>query len=282
MTSAWMLDSHPRIRSPRWGAVRVSLVVVLLALTVVSARGQSLWPRPYQTNQVAVEWVVPTFDDGDVRPVTSAAFLNVSYALTRRVTVVGELPAAYYMATAGDSTITTSALGNPYIGVGLSPTSLPFLLELGVRVPIGPDNRAAFAGAVADVGRSNAFRHGERSASAFANWRWPLATRTSLRLRGGAVLGQHADSTGQDQWDTRLRYGAQLWREGDPLLVGLTAGGRADLSASGALTHQIAASVMLDLHPVQPGLLVGMWLDGEVQDVASFFFGITISSSHLQ
>lgn len=266
--------------------MRAVVAFVLLAFAAAPAHGQTIWTRPYQPNQIAVEWIAPAFEDDDVSGITSATFLDLTYSLTDNVELVGELPIAYYAADTESGSTSTSAVGNPYLGVGLSSTRTPFLLELGARLPAAPDNEASFAGQFADAGRGSAFRHDAFTASALLNWRFPLGRYTSLRIRTGGTLAQYPDSTDNTERDFRFRYSAQLWRVGDPLLVGLTAAGRISFSAPDALAtttrHTLAGSVMLDFSTVQPGLLLGIALDDDVRDVASFFVGLTLSTSYGQ
>ena len=248
------------------------------------AHGQTLWTRPYEPNQVALEWVVPTFEDAQVDALTSAAFLTATHSLTNNVELVGELPVAYYSADTNAGARSTSALGNPYVGVGLSSTATPFLFELGVRLPAAPDNKAAGAGTVANVGRGTAFRHDAFTASGLLNWRFAFGRRTSLRIRTGGDFSVYPDSSDATVRDLRLRYSAQLWRQGNPVLVGLTSTGRVSFRHGDAFAantrHSLAGSVMLDYDAVQPGLLVGIALDEDTRDVAAFFIGLTLSTSY--
>ena len=265
--------------------LRGALLFLLLGIARPS-HGQTLWTRPYQPNQIALEWVVPTFEDEPVETLTSAAFLTATRSLTDNVELVGELPVAYYAADAGGGTITTSAVGNPYLGVGLSSTTTPFLFELGVRLPAAPDNEASFAGTIANAGRGTAFRHDAVTVSALLNWRFAFSRRTSLRIQTGGAFSSYPDSSDATVSDVRLRYGVQLWRMGNPILLGLTSTGRISFEQGDAFAantrHSLAGSVMLDSDAVQPGLLVGIALDGDVRDVASFFVGVTLSMSYAE
>ena len=267
--------------------MRALVAFVVLLAASWPAYGQTIWTRPYQPNQVAVEWVVPSFEDESVNGVTSAAFFDVTHSLTNNVELMGELPVAYYSADVEGATTSTSAVGNPYLGVGLSGTTTPFLLELGVRLPVAPDNEATGAGGFADVGRGSAFRHDAFNASALFNWRIPFGRRTSLRIRTGGVFASYPDSTDNTERDFRLRYSAQLWRTGDPILLGFSAAGRVSFSTPDTAPptntrHTLAGSVMVDFEAVQPGILVGVALDDDVRDVASFFVGLTLSTSYGQ
>jgi len=264
--------------------MRTACLVLLLAAVAGCTYGQSIWPRPYEPNQVAVEWVAPTFENDAISALTSATFVTATTSLSSNVELVAELPVAYYSADSTGASLSTSALGNPYLGVGLSSTSRPFLLELGVRLPLAPDNAATTAGAFTDPGRSDAFRHDERSVSALLNWRFPLGRRTSFRLRSGPSLAAFPDGTGGTDREFRLHYSGQLWRDGDRLIVGLTGTGRLNLSRSGSFPtkaqHHLAASVMANFDRVQPGVLLGYALDPDTQDAASFLVGVTVSVSY--
>jgi hypothetical protein len=246
------------------------LLVLLISiagasLLAVPAQGQTIWSRPYQPNQIALETFVPDLPEDDASLASGAAFLTATRSLNNNVELAAELPVARYATDATSST----AVGNPYVGLGLSSSSLPILLELGLRIPAAPTNEALRAGRRADMGRTAAFRDESIAPSVLLNGRLALGRHASLRLRSGityASADRPAAGGNENRW--RLPYSAQLWWNGERFMSGLSVEGRPRLSTSepDRTTHRAVVSVMFDGARAQPGLLVGTGLDPLVQD----------------
>ncbi|WP_263840950.1 hypothetical protein [Salinibacter sp.] len=251
-----------------------------MSVLAVPAQGQTIWSRPYQPNQIALEAIVPDLPADDASVASGAAFLTATRSLNDNVELAAELPVARYGTDAAAST----AVGNPYVGFGLSSSSLPILLELGLRIPATPTNEALQAGQRADMGRTAAFRDESVAPSVLLNGRLPLGRRASLRLRSGLTYAS-AERTGADGTENRWRlpYSAQLWWNGEQFMTGLSVAGRPRLSSSSPdrTTHRAVVSVTLDGARVQPGLLVGTGLDPLVQDGRfAAVAGLTVSLSY--
>jgi hypothetical protein len=260
----------------------VGLTALLWSAAPVA--GQTVWTRPYQNNQVSLEIIGPQFENEAIDPTSGAAYLSTTHSLTDNIELVAELPAAR-LDSAGTS---ESVIGNPYVGVGFSGTRTPFLIELGLRLPVLDDpGAAAFAGSFTDVARTRAFQFDETLISGFANWRVPLGRASSVRLRGGAVYAEfpnRVDGRRRVEQDVRLKYNAQLWYEGDRTVLGLTLAGQGTLTAPGGYgsksRHWIAGTIIGDFDVVRPGLLIGVSLDEVVRNDAPLFIGLTLSTSY--
>lgn len=259
----------------------VFLLATLLGGLCTTAQAQTIWSRPYEPNQIALEAFVPEFPDDDASALSGATFLTVTRSYNENIELAAELPVARY---ATDATSAT-AVGNPYVGIGFASTTRPILLELGARIPAVPSNQARRAGRRADLGRTAAFRDETFSGTALLNGRFSLGRRTSLRLRGGLTYASaEADSANgnEDRW--RLPYSAQLWREGNRFVTGLSIAGRPILTDSafeGRSTHRVVFSLMLNQERVQPGLLVGTGLDPLFNDGRLVLVGgLTLSISY--
>lgn len=263
---------------------RLLLLAVLLGGLSVPAQAQTIWSRPYEPNQIAVEAIVPEFPKDNVSFWSGGTFLSLTRSFNDNIELAAELPVARY-ATGGTS---ATAVGNPYIGLGLSSASKPILVELGVRIPAVPSNQALQAGRRADMGRTAAFRNEAFSASTLLNGRLAIGRRTTIRLRSGLSYASENRSTVEGRTGVwRLPYSAQLWRNGDQYLTGFSVVGRPVLTGSaqneGRSTHRAVFSFMLNGETVQPGLLLGTGLnalfsDGEFRWVG----GITLSISYLR
>lgn len=263
---------------------RLLLLAVLLGGLSVPAQAQTIWSRPYEPNQIAVEAIIPEFPNEEPSFWSGATFLTLTRSFNDNIELAAELPVARYAANGASAT----AVGNPYIGLGLSSTTKPLLLELGVRIPAVPSNQALQAGRRADAGRTAAFRDEAFSASALLNGRLALGRRTTIRLRSGlSYASENRPEAEGRKGAWRLPYSAQLWRTGDQFLTGFSLVGRPVLTDSplneGRSTHRAVFSVMLNGETVQPGLLLGTGLnalfsDGEFRWIG----GLTLSISYLR
>ncbi|MFO8099956.1 MAG: hypothetical protein R6T83_10110 [Salinibacter sp.] len=261
-------------------------VVLFLGLVGFSAKAQTIWSRPYVPNQVVVEAIVPDAPS-DAGWLSGATFVTGTASLSENIEVAGELPVARYDGSNGRA---STALGNPYVGLGVSSTTVPVLLEVGARLPVASSERAGRIGQAADMGRLAAFRPEEFSLSALANTRLAVGRTTSLRLRAGGTYasfsipapsdgGTAASDSSATAW--RLQYDAQLWHEGEQTITGLSVTGRAVISSPRRTQHHIALSVMPNWARVQPGLMVGTSANDLLGNgTLTPFAGLTLSLSH--
>ncbi|MFB6099102.1 MAG: hypothetical protein ABEK84_08340 [Salinibacter sp.] len=254
------------------------LCVLLFGGLIAPAQAQTIWSRPYQPDQVALEVLIPERSGDASEGLSGAGFLTVTHSFNENLQGIVELP----VARAGGPPSST-ALGNPYVGLGLSSTRVPLLVEIGVRIPAGPTNRARAVGRRADPGRTAAFRDETVSLSGLLNGRLDVGRNTSLRLRAGLSYGSVRTGSGvQGQW--QIPYSAQLWRSGEWLLTGLSVTGRPSFSSFAGDTrraHHAVLSVMLNGNYVQPGLLVGTGLDPLfTEGRLSVLGGVTLSISY--
>lgn len=256
----------------------------LLVLLCTPAQAQTIWSRPYQPNQIAVETVVPERPNANTSVGSGSTFLTLTRSLNNNVELAAELP----LARDAGNDASSAAVGNPYVGFGLSSGTLPILFELGARLPVVPTNSAREVGQRADAGRTAAFRDEDISVSGLLNGRISLGRRISLRLRTGLTYASApSDTTNADDGRWRLPYSAQLWREGDRFLTGLSIVGRPWLTdasvGEGRSTNQAVFSIMLDGDRVQPGLFVGSGLDPLFEDGRlAWIGGLTLSLSYDQ
>lgn len=259
------------------------LIALLLGGLCAPTHAQTIWSRPYEPNQIALEAVIPEFPNEDASG-SGATFLTVTHSFTEHIELAAELPLARY-ATGGTS---TTAVGNPYVGIGLSSTSRPILLELGARIPAVPTNQALTAGNRADMGRTAAFRDEAFSTSALLNGRLALSQNTTLRLRTGLSYASENRPNAEGRTSAwRLPYSAQIWRNGEQILTGFSIVGRPVLTDSpsneGRSTHRAVVSLMLDGERVQPGLLMGTGLNALLTDGRfRWVGGVTLSISYLR
>ena len=269
--------------------VRFLVAAAWLALALVPAsRAQSLWSTPYVPNQITLEVLQPTLQSApteDISLLTGASTLWGSYLLTDRTTVVVGMPVARYRSTLESEPSTDVAetqIGNPYVGVGMSSTRVPLLVELGVRLPLAPDASATTrAGQATDLVHREAFTPNLFSAQIIANARWNWTRRFGLRFRSGPLLTTPTqDAPGTTE--VYARYGVQAWQEGDRIVAGVGLMGRALLSERGGsfgnrTTHQATGTLIWNLPSVQPGLLLRLPINDPSGTDVDVVVGLTLS-----
>jgi hypothetical protein len=259
--------------------MRAFLAALLLSVLCLPASGQTLWSRPYQPNQITVETIVPDAEGATF--FSGATFITGTASLSENIELMAELPVAQFQPSGSGASAST--IGNPYVGVGLSSTATPILLEVGARLPAASSNRAAGIGAATDIGRTSAFVPDEFGLSALLNGRYNLGRQSSIRLRTGFAYGSRPSPTGTDSRRTRwqMHYEAQIWRESNPLLTGLSLLGRHRLDSPGTSEHLLSLSVMADWTRIQPGLLAGTSLNDLFQKgTFSPLVGLTLNLSY--
>lgn len=259
--------------------MRAFVVALLLSAMCLPATGQTLWSRPYQPNQITVETIVPDADGASF--FSGATFITGTASLSENIELQAELPIAHFQPSGTGASAST--IGNPYVGLGLSSTATPILLEVGARLPAASSNRAAGIGAATDIGRTSAFVPDEFGLSALLNGRYSLGRQSSIRLRSGFAYGSRPSASGSDARRTRwqVHYEAQLWRESNPLLTGLSLLGRHRLDSPGTSEHLLSLSVMADWPRLQPGVFAGTSLNDLLQQgTFAPLVGLTLSISY--
>lgn len=266
--------------------LRPFVLSAVLALAIVPASvAQSLWSTPYVPNQVALEVLQPGLSGGpdeDVDLLTGAATLWGSRLLNDRTTLVAGVPMARYAADTPAGAVSEQLIGNPYVGLGVSSTRVPLLVELGARLPLAPPQPAAArAGAVADLAHREAFAPDLLSAQLILNARWDWTRSAGLRLRGGP-LGTLSTPDDARTTELYLRYGVQGWYEGERLIVGLGITGRALATERGGAfsdrtIHQATGTLIVNGPRVQPGVLFRTPINGPDSDATDLVVGLTLS-----
>ena len=267
-----------------------ALFALLFALaTAQVGAAQSLWTKPYEPNQIGLELLQPALDtepNEELSFLTGAGAVWGSYLLNDRTTLTAAVPFAHYRAEIGNDnpvSQSTSVLGNPYVGLGFSSTRVPFLVELGTRLPVVSErNAATFAGRATDLDHSEIFSPHLFSTQLLLNPRWELSRTASVRLRGGPLVTIPT----QDNSDTTelfARYSAQSWVEGDRYIVGLGVTGRTLVTEGGGFdnrtTHQAGGTLIFNFPSVQPGVLLRVPINGPESDAVGLIVGVTLTAS---
>lgn len=250
---------------PLWSGLWGLLLVAMLAALPHSASAQSLWLPPYQPMQFGMEAVQP--DIRDLEGVSGAYFVSGSVSLNEGTELVAEVPVAYFRTRPARSAARTE-LGNPYLGLALTPDRAPLLIEVGGRIPVAKNTSTVVLAQHAEVGRPGAFLPEGGLVTLMGNGRIAFSRRLSLRVRAGGLYMHsteqaRAPSMPAVDRDLFVQYGTILWYEGETLTTGLGMTGHANLTGRGGYgeksRHDLAATVHITGLPyVTPGVF-GAW-----------------------
>jgi hypothetical protein len=269
----------------------ITCVLSFLLLGTSPLAAQSVWTGPPDhTDQVSVEWLKPVFDDGgEVSFFTSSVLVSGQATVSERLSIVGELPISYARTEAANTfgetkTASSTTVGNPYLGIELWGRSMPFFLELGMRMP-AVDDPAFFSSAVGtltDLNRVGTFVVDQVPVQLVGNYHYALPSPDiSFRIRGGTETffpaGEKAP-TGT----MILTYGAQAWYHGTSLVAGLGFTGRwrttgRDTGFREGSFHQISAVLQGAFGGVRPGLIVRVPMEKVLRDVLPVVAGVTMT-----
>ncbi|MFQ5772250.1 MAG: hypothetical protein ACE5HX_17070 [bacterium] len=260
----------------------LSLLVIAMAIFfVTSLSAQSIWLDQSQENSIALEILKPNFDRDDYFTfISSALFLTGRFSLGENVIFVGELPFVHGGFDSDFGSESETIIGNPYVGFELHKQGSPGFAEIGVRIPLTPDeNWASDVGIFSDFDRFEAFRTNILALTSMANYRNKSASNVVLRLRGGPSLLIYTGEGGDtDFW---LAYSGQVGYEGEQVSVigGLT--GRFYISEGGGdlgnrTFHQLGVAASLGLGTVRPGIHFRIPIDDYLNNFIDFVFGFNL------
>jgi hypothetical protein len=279
-----------------WGLL---LVVGTLAAAPQQTTAQQLWLPPYQPMQFAVEGVQP--DIRNIEGLSGGYFITGTVSLTAGTELVAEVPVAYFRTNEMRPGADTK-LGNPYVGLALTPDRSPLMIEVGGRIPVAENTSTTVLGQHAEVGRPGAFLPEGGMLTLAGNARVAFSRQLSLRLRAGGFYAHSTDAArapGMPRVDRDLftQYSTVLWYEGDTFTTGLGFAGHANLTGRGGYgeksQHDLAATIHITGLPVvTPGVFAGWkvsnaFRDSESwqraqnarRDMTSWRFGVTLSTT---
>jgi hypothetical protein len=271
------------IKSDRFIISAVLFVLVFAAGVPLGA--QSIWLDYGQKKSLNLEILKPHFDDGEETFLTSSLYLTLKYAVTQNFAVVGELPFSHYGWDTEWSTGTESTLGNPYLGLEYRFPKSPFLIEIGARAPVAPDDdedngAAAMVGFLTDfVERTEAFDSDIVPISTYANVILESPSGFALRLRGGPCFWIKSGERGESE--TFLLYSAQAFYKFSKVRIGTGLSGRYYASSEGGdfaqnSWHQLGFSLDLVFGKVRPSVYFRIPLDEDFREIVDAVVGLSL------
>ncbi|MEO6462490.1 MAG: hypothetical protein ABIP29_05390 [Candidatus Eisenbacteria bacterium] len=264
---------------------RLAALVLLVALggLAPAACAQSIWLDRVSPRTIHLEGAKPFLEGDRDGFFTTTWFLSTRLPLGERLAFVGELPfatakTAFDLPTFGLFEASSSAIGNPYLGIETRPASgRGSRFELGVRLPAASDNEFATAtGAATDVDRWEAFFPDIIVLRSTFHWRDDVVGKPGIDVRLGPALWL-ADGLGGNA-EIFAHYGLQFLYHGTEARAGAGIGGRWLLTGGGDLgassVHQVEAAADFLPGRVRPGVTLRIPLEDNGIDLA---LGLTLN-----
>lgn len=235
---------------------------------------------------VAIEAARPQLsdEDGTLGLTSGAFFLSGHGNVGGRTKLIMELPFAVARVD-GFGPESSSAIGNPYVGLQLAHNGVRF--DLGGRLPLASENEfASFVGAVAELERMEAFLPNAASVSA--------AVSAAVRAESGpargigiAVFGGPSllIPTGDDRFSVNenelmLTYGIEPAYRSANVRAGARFLGRYITTEEGSFAersmHQVGVFADFGAGHVRPGLHVRMPLDKDMREDLPWILGLNV------
>ncbi len=269
----------------------VAVWAISIGLVDFPLSAQPIWLTQTEGNFVSIEVLKPNYEGGrGLSFITSATFITGRFSVGENVAFVGELPLVYSKSnftnfdfTTGElivteGTETETMVGNPYVGLEFRRPGANNYFELGVRLPIAPDDKfvAPQIGEDADFDRFEAFLTDFIPISGRLNYQKKNASNVVLRLRGGATVFV---PTNEGDTEMFFDYGGQVEFEIQKISIigGIT--GRMfvtedELDLGERTAHQFGASASLNLGTVSPGIHLRIPIDDEFD--ADYILGLNV------
>jgi hypothetical protein len=243
-------------------------ILTLLALA------QMPWTTHLPPRGLALDFLRPKFDAGSTSLTSAAGFLSARLGAGSGFNLRLELPFAH---AGGSSLPSSTALGNPYLGVESSRGRLSY--ELGFRPALTPDDEIApQIGFYSDVSRLEAFIPHLATLAGRITYRHQTATGMTVTAGGGPsgwiptaggdaeIILHHYGSIGFS--------GSQLWGA-----VGL--GGifilTEDLDLGERTLYQLGGSIGLARGQGRPALHFIVPLDDDINSAVNFVVGAGVA-----
>ncbi|MGH9389526.1 MAG: hypothetical protein ACRD1Z_07915 [Vicinamibacteria bacterium] len=179
------------------------LAVPLVAAPWTPAAAQSLWMPRDADHTVMLELLRPTWEPVDSDLLSGPLLLSGRTALSPRLAFVGELVYARLSGRNGLEEISSSTIGNPYLGLEARIGEGPIFLEFGGRPPLASDDDEAFpaliTGLYTDVSRFNAFAPNAVSIQTAFNVREVTPSKIAYRLRFSPMFWKPTQGGGDSE-----------------------------------------------------------------------------------
>ena len=263
----------PGTVNPRRVCLGFMTAVLLVASHPVAA--QSLWLDRRDQPSAFLEVLKPIFGSEIDEFPTATVFLSFRIPASERTAVVTELPFAHFESPSDGS---SSAIGNPYLGVDFHPPGSSSVWHVGVRAPLAPnDEVAVFSGFFSDLNRWEAFLPDLVTIQGSYEYAHLPDRGPSVRLRAGPALWL---PTSEGDAELFALYGVLLGIRRPEIRLEGGVGGRLFVTAEGdffdRVDHQFELVTDFGTGSLRPGLSLRVPLEGE-EDPTDLVVGATLN-----
>lgn len=254
---------------------------------------QSVWYGREKANSINLEINKPFTPEINVgsHVIPTLSFWSGSYFLSGRyslpknknITFVADIPVSHgYL----DDTLNLNGseweFGNPYIGAEFDIPKLPVYFQLGLRLPLAPDDQglAEYAGALSDFDRSEAFLAHIFPIYGAVNYETVSDNKILFTVRAGINLWFNDDTLSvQSDPYVWFDYQAQTGYMDKNLNVILSAVGRKGLSSNASEVDkpnifQYGLSVVVPYKKIRPGLSFRFPGNNRADQLINFVVGL--------
>lgn len=267
-------------------------LLLLAVLASPKAFSQPIWNGPAtKGDRISTEWLKPllrTPYEGHL--LTSSLFLSGQKRLSDWVTLTGDIPMSYVRISGSDRfgrplSVSSSSIGNPYIGFTLWGSGTPVFLDVGLRVPLADERKGipAGLGSLVDLNRLGAYAVNHVPLRVVGNYRMSVpASNVTVRFRGGPET--YFPAGGNTSGEMILIYGVQAWYRAARLRFSLGLTGRSGRTQRNrgfreSSLHQASALLGGRVGRFRPAMLVRVPLETPIRDIFQAAVGIRIGVS---
>lgn len=283
-----------------------SFFALLFVATFVSApaAAQTTWVESTGGGpQVTLEWVKPSFDEGDAGLLgtdagttflTSRLLLSGQYPLSDRARLEADLPLAHYGSQEGN--VSSTKLGNPYLGARYQ-FGWAGAVGGGIRLPLADvggneetlddfaetlsETLALSTGSYSDPRRTEAYLPDAFTARGYLERTFALGSGFAVRFRPGLSLLVPTEGEDNDV-QAILDYGGQVWYGGSLLRAGLGLGGRTNMSADSdrlddRSVYFLNTAIQRQFGNIRLGFVARVPLSEEVSSAVPYAAGVTLT-----
>lgn len=265
-----------------------ALVVLLLIFGFqIRSSAQSVWiDEGERTSKVGIEAMIPSLSDfnSDVDFPTSAVVLYGQIRANDRLSIKIDLPVSHL--SVGDSDISETDIGNPYIGIAIFNKESSVLFDLGFRLPLAPsfnisdpgNNAGLFTGVLVENYNLGKYVPETFSITSQIKYRWQNPAGLIVKFGGGPDLIFPPDDADAELF---LNYHSQfLFSTGDFRIgagfTGLLFISENDISFGDRTIHDLGILSVYDFGPIEAEAYLRVPLDDEIRNDLNFVLGLNL------
>jgi len=259
---------------------KLALSVTLFMIFAFSNKimGQTVWADDTEKGStIGLELMIPSIDEGfNSEAPTSVFMLHGSYLIKDVLSLKINLPLSHF--SSGDFSETD--IGNPYLGVRMHNVNHGLDVDLGVRLPLAPEqeNAGLLTGLLIENYNLGTYLPETFSVTTNMKYHWKNDGGLNLRIGGGPdfVL-----PSGDSDNEFLINYFGKVLYGNDEVQIGAALTGlliitEEDLSFGDRTIHDIGILGSYDFGAVRTGAYLRVPLDDEINDLLSLVAGLNI------